>query len=210
MPKITALRAGRGRGKRINIFLDGKFAFSLGAEVVAKERLQAEQVLSDEQIRALVRSGDSQRCLDAALHYLGYRPRSESELDERLRRRGFADDVRVETITRLRRLGLVNDLAFAQFWKETRETFSPRSQRLTRLELRRKGVANDILEEVIDTIDDDESAYQAARNRSRHLAHVEYESFRRRLGEYLKRRGFSYGVINKAIRRVWQERNTAF
>ena len=72
MRKITALRAGRGRRKGVNIFLDGKFAFSLEAEVAAKEGLQVEQVLSAEQIETLARSDSFQRCLNAAVHYLSY------------------------------------------------------------------------------------------------------------------------------------------
>jgi len=203
--KITALRVGRGRGKRVNILLDGKFAFSLEAEVAAKEGLRVEQTLSDEQIEELVRSDHFHRCHSAAVHYLSYRLRSESEIRERLRQRGFDGDTLEAVITRLNERGLVDDMAFAQFWKDDRETFSPRSRWLTRLELRRKGVANDIIDKVVDDIDDDYSAYRAALGKARNLPRSDYQSFRRRLGEYLKRRGFSYGVINHTVERIWQD-----
>ena len=94
-------------------------------------------------------------------------------------------------------------MAFAQFWKDNRESFSPRSQWLTRLELRRKGIADDIIDEVIDNIDDDTSAYRAALSKARSLPPSDYQSFRRRLGGYLKRRGFSYEVINHTVERLW-------
>ncbi|MDH5696531.1 MAG: RecX family transcriptional regulator [Dehalococcoidia bacterium] len=204
MKRITALRAGRGREKRVNIFLDGKFAFSLDAEVVAKERLKVEQVLSAERIEALARSDHLHRCFNAAVHYLSYRPRSEPELRERLHRRGFDGDSVEAVITRLKEQGLVDDIAFAQFWRDNRETFSPRSQWLTRLELRRKGVANDIIDQVVDTIDDEDSAYRAALSKARSLPRSDEQSFRRRLGEHLRRRGFSYGVINHIVNRLWQ------
>jgi len=205
MRKITALHVGRGRGKRVNIFLDGKFAFSLGAEVAAKEGLRVEQVLSAEQIEALARSDHLHRCLNAAVHYLSYRPRSESELRERLRQRGFDGDSQEAVITKLKEQGLVDDMAFAQFWKNNRESFSPRSQWLTKLELKRKGVATDIIDQVVDAIDDDDSAYRAALSKARSLPQSDYQGFRRRLGEYLKQRGFSYGVINHTVERLWQE-----
>ncbi len=205
MKKITALRAGKGRAKRVNIFLDGKFAFRLEAEVAAREVLEVEQVLSTEQIEALTRSDQLQRCFNAAALYLSYRPRSEPELRERLLRRGFGGDSVEAVITRLKEQGLVNDTAFAQFWKDNRESFSPRSQRLTRLELRRKGVADDIIDQVVDTIDDEDSAYRATLKKARILPQSDYQSFRRRLGEYLRRRGFSYGVINHTVNRLWQD-----
>ena len=108
-------------------------------------------------------------------------------------------------VARLKEQGLVNDMDFAQFWKENRSSFSPRSQWLTKLELRRKGVADDIIEGVVNTIDDGDSAYRAALARTRSLPRSDYQRFRLRLGGYLKRRGFGYGVINHTLERLWQE-----
>jgi len=205
MRKITALRVGRGRRKRVNVSLDNRFAFSLEAEVAVKEGLQIGQELSASQIEALARSAHFYRCLNTAAHYLSYRPRSESEVRERLRRRGFDGDSVEAVIAKLKEQGLIDDMAFAQFWKNNRESFSPRSQWLTKLELRRKGVAGDVIDQVVNAIDDDASAYRAASSKARSLPLSDYHSFRRRLGEYLKRRGFSYGVINHIVERMWQE-----
>jgi regulatory protein len=205
MRKITALRTGKGWRKRVNIYLDGKFAFSLDAEVAVKEGLRVNQMLSSEQIEGLVASDNYSRCYSAAVKYLSYRPRSEPELEDRLRRRGFSGDNIDAVIARLKEQGLVDDTAFARFWKENRESFSPRSQWLTRLELRQKGVAEDIIARIVDTIDDEDSAYRAARNKIRSLSPSDYQTFRRRLGGHLKRRGFSYGVINSTVNRLWQE-----
>jgi len=96
-------------------------------------------------------------------------------------------------------------MAFAQFWKDNRESFSPRSQWLTKLELRRKGVAGDIIDQVVDAVDNNDSAYRAAQNKARSLPMSDYQGFRHRLGGYLKRRGFGYGVINHTVEQLWQE-----
>ncbi len=204
MSKITALRIGKGRKKRVNVFLDDRFAFSLEAEVVIEEGLQAGRELSAGQVEALARSDHFHRCLNAAIHYLSYRPRSEFEVRERLQRRGFDDSIEL-VIARLKERGLVNDMDFARFWKENRDSFSPRSQWLTKLELRQKGIADDVINQVVDTINDDDSAYRAAISKARSLSRSDYQSFRRRLGEYLKRRGFGYGVINHTVERLYQE-----
>jgi len=190
----------------MNVFLDGRFTFSLKAEVAVKEDLQVGQELSTNQVEVLVRSDHFHRCLNVASHYLSYRPRSESEVREQLRRRGFEDDCIEAVITKLKEQGLVDDVAFAQFWKDNRESFSPRSQRLTKLELGRKGIVSDIIDQVVDAIDDGDSAYRAALSKARHWPLSDYQRFHRRLGEYLKRRGFNYEVINHTVERVWQER----
>ena len=204
MSKVTALRIRKGRKKRVNVFLDNRFAFSLEAEVVIREGLQVGQELSANQIKALAKSDHFHSCLNAATHFLGYRPRSEFEVRERLQRRGFDDNTIKVVIAKLKEQGLVDDVAFAQFWKENRDSFSPRSQWLTKLELRQKGVTDDIIDQVIETIDDDDNAYRAALSKARSLPRSDYQGFRRRLGEYLKRRGFGYGVINHTIERLWE------
>jgi len=204
MKKVTAVRSGK-RGKRVNVYLNDKFAFSLEAEVAVKEGLRTEQALSEDEIESLKKADLFQRCLNAAFNFLSYRPRSESELRQRLNRRGFDSDNVAAVLTRLKEQGLVDDLAFAQFWKDNRESFRPRSQWLTRLELRQKGVAEEIIERVAAQVDDEASAYRAATAKALRLSTADYDGFRRRLSEYLKRRGFGYSLIKPTVERVWQE-----
>ncbi|UCH42662.1 MAG: RecX family transcriptional regulator [Dehalococcoidales bacterium] len=205
MKKITALRAGKGRSKRVRIFLDGKQAFYLETEVVAKEGLKVGQRLSADQINILIRKDNFQRALGMAVHYISYRPRSEFELRERLGQRGTNDRIQEEVIAKLKEQGLVDDTAFARFWTSSRESYSPRSQWLTGLELKRRGVADDIVNKVVDNIDDEDSAYRAALKKARSLPQSDYAAFRRRLGSHLQRRGFGYGIIKHTIQRLWQE-----
>jgi regulatory protein len=173
----------------------------INTEVVEGEGRQTEPSLSAERVG----SDRHQRCLSAATRYLSHRPRSESELKDKLRRRGFDIEIIEAVVSRLKEQGLVDDAAFARYWAENRESFSPRSRRLTRVELRQKGIADDIITEAVSVIDDETSAYKAARGKAHNLRQVEYEDFRRRLGEYLKRRGFSYGAISHAVEQVWRD-----
>jgi len=207
--KITDLRTGKGRDKRLNIFLDGRFAFSLGAEVAERENLQVGQELSSNQIESLTGSDEVQRCLEAAYRYLGYRPRSESEIRERMQRRGFAAETIDAVVIRLGEQALLDDEAFARFWKENRDSFRPRSRWLTGLELRRMGVGNSVIDQVVAGIDDEENAYRAALQKTRHGTPADYQSFRHRLGDYLRRRGFNYEVISHTLEKIWQERENS-
>ena len=206
MAKITALRLGKGRSKQANVSLDGKSAFSLEAEVALREGLKVGQELSAGQIEALIKANHFKRCLDAAARYLSYRPRSEYEMRRQLSKHHFDDDCIEAVLSKLKGQGLVDDSAFARFWKDNRQSFSPRSQWLTRLELKQKGVSSEIIDQVVSTIDDADNAYRVATGRAHSLKMSDYHSFRHRLGEYLRRRGFNYGVISRTIERLWQER----
>jgi regulatory protein len=205
MSKITGLKKSKGREKRIEVFLDGKPALNLLAEVASQERLKVGQELNEICLETLAFMDRFQRCFNAAVRYLSYRPRSEAEIRQRLQRHGFDDACIEKVIVKLSEQGLVDDTAFARFWIDNRGTFRPRSRRMTKLELRRKGLNLDIINQAINDIDDKESAYRAALSRIHHLLPSDYPAYRRRLGQYLGRRGFNYDVINETVQKVWKE-----
>lgn len=188
MKRVTAVHSGRGSQKQISLLIEGKPTDSLLAgepEGDKSERIQ--------------------RCRDAAVRFLRYRPRSEFEVRARLRHHGYRGDIIDSVIEGLKERKLIDDRTFAQFWKDNRDSFRPRSQRLIKRELRQKGVQGDIIDQELDTLDDTESAYRSARDKADKLPHTDEQNFRRRLGEYLKRRGYGYGVITQAVEQVCRE-----
>jgi len=148
---------------------------------------------------------DYQRCLDAASRYLAYRPRSVFEVKTRLRQRGFEQATIEAVLHELRRNGSLDDLAFARFWRENRESFSPRSGLVLGRELTAKGVPKAIVNEAVSGLDAEQSAYRAALKRAKRLDRIDFTEFRARLTPFLRRRGFSYQVTEDAVRRLWDE-----
>jgi regulatory protein len=205
---ITAMRLGKGRIKKTNLSLDDKSVFSLEVEVAIKEGLKVGQELSAARIAALKKASRRQRCYNAAIRFLSYRPRSRQEVSQRLKQNGFDKELIEIVIKDLTEQKLVDDAEFARFWAENRQSFSPRSRYLIGLELRQKGVPKTIIEPALSVIDDSQSAYRAAQSKNRRLKMAGYQDFRSRLGDFLKRRGFCYEVIIKTIEHVWQERQT--
>jgi len=204
MRTVTAIDVQKRGKDRVNVFLDGAFAFSLGIEVLEEQSLHLGQMLSDSQREELVRVDLFHKCLNAALRLLSYRPRSEAEVRTRLRPR-FEEQAIDSVIVHLKARHMVDDVAFAQFWKENRESFSPRSKRMLMLELRRKGIDSGVITDVVEAIDEEQSAYRAAEKKARSWAKEDYNTFRRKLGAFLHRRGFSNEVANCIMERLWQE-----
>lgn len=204
MKTITAIETQKRGRERVSIFLDGRFAFSVGRGVVEEHGLHHGQVLSDSRVEELAAADLFGKCLNAALRLLSYRPRSEAEIRTRLSRR-FNGETIEGVILQLRERQMIDDVAFAAFWREARDSFSPRGRLLLKVELRNKGIDPELIDKVLDGIDDEESAYRAAQKRGRTLAKEDYETFRRKLGAFLRRRGFSYGVVNRTTERLWQE-----
>ncbi len=204
---ITAIKAGKNlKVKRANVYLDGRFAFSLDDEIIVKRGLKPGLTLSTQEIEALTGSDRLQGCLNAGLYFLSYRPRSESEVRARLQRRGFLADEIEPTVAHLREMHLLDDTAFAEYWKENRGTFRPRSQRMLKVELRRKGLGSDVINEALAGIDEGENAYKAAAAKARTISTADYRVFSQKLGGFLQRRGFNYSVVNQTLNRCWADK----
>ena len=206
MRKITAIEVQKKSPNRVNIHLDGEFAFGLARIVAAW--LKVGQELSEEKIEKLLAADAKERAYQQAMLFLSYRARSESEIRRNLRKHEIPEAVIDETIERLRQDGLANDKEFASTWVENRNTFRPRSRRLMALELRQKGLDEEAIQSAMENVDDEASAYEAAQKRAVRFKNLEWNEFRKKLSEFLARRGFSYSVIAPVVTRIWNEAHT--
>jgi regulatory protein len=208
MKRISAIEPQQKNPQRVNVYLDGEFAFGLAR--ITAGWLNVGQDLSEEKIASLQAEDASEMAFQKALHFLSYRPRSSAEVQQNLMKRGVSEALVDETVTRLKRAGLLNDQEFARAWVENRNTFQPRSKSALRMELRRKGLSDEILQPVLDEqVDEETLAFAAARKYARRLANLEWLEFRQKLGGFLARRGFSYSTLSPVVSKVWEETRTA-
>jgi len=210
MPTITAVRPDARRPDHYHIELDTGDELLLDESLVAEERLAPGDTLAAADIERLRAAAAEREVFDRAALFLAARPRSRAEVRRRLlrpspRRAAPAEDVVERVVNRLERLGYLDDAAFAAYWAEQRERFSPRSARAIRQELRQRGVDAETAAASADPDDDEQRAITAGRKRVGALAQADYQTFYTRMGGFLQRRGFSYGVARVAIRRLWAE-----
>ena len=205
--KITALKLQKRNHQRVNVYLDGEFAFGLSRIVGAW--LEVGQELSEEKIAQLQAEDENEVAFQRAVKFIGYRMRTEAEVWHKLEDNDYPEEVIRAVIQRLQRDGLVDDERFAQIWMENRAEFHPRSRRALAYELRQKGIAEEVIVETLaETIEDEELAYKAGLKQSRKLKNLEWSDFRRRLGGFLARRGFSYEIVAPVVERIWAEQGS--
>jgi regulatory protein len=202
--EITALKLQKHDRDRVNVYLDGAFAFGLAA--VEAVHLRVGQTLSADEITELQMKDGVERAYERALNYLSYRPRSEAEVRRNLRQKDVEDRVIDVVIGRLTRASLLDDGAFAQYWVDNRARFNPRGIRGLRYELRRKGVAHHIIDDTLATFDVQAAARKAVDAGARRLSREEPRDFCRKLKAYMARRGFSYGLIKPLVEEKLEER----
>jgi len=203
---VTGLRYQKRTDERVNVYLDGQYAFALPALDAA--RLKVGQHLSDAEIAELQATDAAAKAYDKAVRYLGYRPRSTAEVRRALEEAEFAPEAIEAALVRLAGQVYLDDAAFAAYWVENRQRFRPKGEQALRQELRRAGVDKEIIDESLDGLDSSEAAYAAAQPKATRLAGLAAEdpaAFKRKLGEFLLRRGFTYDVVRDVVARLLRE-----
>ena len=201
--KITALTLQKRNRRRVNIFLDGEFAF--GLERIVAGWLNVGQEISDEKVSELLAEDAREVAFQRALRLIYYRPRTEIEIRDRLIRQSSSPEIIDSVIDRLKQSQLLNDRQFAENWIENRSDLRPRSRHALAYELRKHGVEQNIIEESLASVDEKQSAYKVAARQVRKYQNLEWNEFRNKLYRHLAQRGFGYDIIRDVTNRVWTE-----
>lgn len=199
--RITAVTTQRSDPDRLNVFIDGEFAFGLAADLALEAGLYAGLELDAAAITQLLTQDETRKATSAALRLLAHRSRAEGELTQRLRQKGYGPGAIEAAIAKLHEWRYLDDADFARRWVESRQLHRPRANRLLGQELRHKGVAADVIQEAIAEADVDERAdvLRLARHKAPAYAGLPPEVQRRRLSSFLARRGYSFDLVRQAV-----------
>ncbi len=203
---VTAITQQKRNPQRVNIYLDGEFAFPL-AKIVAAW-LKVGQTLTPEKIEELKGQDSIEAALQRAVNFISYRPRSQAEIERNLRKHEVAEDVIPAVVARLKAGHLLDDSDFARRWVEDRGTFKPRGAYALRMELRQKGLPDAIIEQTLQQVDEETLARQAAQRKLRQLKSLDWADFRNKLSAHLARRGFGYQLVAEVCRESWESLHT--
>jgi regulatory protein len=196
--KVTRI-AKQERRDRYNIFIDDEFYTALSADLLLESKIGEGDILQTGQLDEFIERDGAGKVVTKALDYVSRRPHSESELRTKLGKKDYDESHIDEAIERLNQLGYVDDEAFARQWIAERGT--QRGKRLLQMELRKKGVADAVIEQVLEEDGSDEvsQARELAAKRLGRLSGHSPDVIKRRLTDYLARRGYSYDVIREAL-----------
>ncbi|QQS20056.1 RecX family transcriptional regulator [Candidatus Saccharibacteria bacterium] len=197
---VTAIKAQVKREGRYSIFVDGKYAFSLSSEALLSAGYVTGQELSQTELIEAKRQSQVDKAYVLTLAYVARRMRSEGELRDYFRRKGYDDEFGRTVLPKLKRLGLVDDAEFARRWVENRRLLKATSTKKLRLELSQKKVSSDIVKQVLD--DDETDERQILRSLVEKKRKISRYQDDQKLMMYLARQGFNYQDIKSALQGI--------
>ncbi|HEX7401327.1 MAG TPA: RecX family transcriptional regulator, partial [candidate division Zixibacteria bacterium] len=147
---ITKIEAQKRRPHRCSVFIDGKFAFGVNDEIVAKFGLKKGQDVNEPTLKKILLGENENKAKETALRFLSFRRRTEKEIKDKLIQRGFDENIIKRTVEKLKEYDLINDLEFAIAWVKERLEYKPRGKKLLRQELWKKGIKKEIIDQALD------------------------------------------------------------
>lgn len=155
-------------------------------------------------------NGDSLvKARECAYRLLKYRERSEKEIRDRLKAKGFSDDICKKVISELTATGDIDDRRFANMVAENIIKFRPGSLTFVHSVLRSKGISDDIADAVISDIkssyDERGTAYRLAVTRAGQFSGIDSEKAKQRIYNFLLRRRFSQEIIMGVLREIYND-----
>lgn len=155
-----------------------------------------------------------QKARDYALKLLSFRPRTKLEISKKLslfvKKKSLPKNLVDQVIEELISQNLIDDFDFVTWWIEQRDILNPKGKKLLTIELREKGIAQEIIDSVFNNISGfKEKEFNLAKTvivkKFPLYQNLPTKEARIKLARLLVRRGFDWETINKVIDSFWKK-----
>jgi len=200
---ITRVEQQKRRKTRLNIYLDDEFFHSVSDTVWVAAGLRVGQELQQDVWEDLLEQHESRAAMDHALYLLGIRMYSRSELEKKLREKGFEDAAIAPTLEKLMGYGYVDDARMAQMMVREAQNYKGQGPNALKQAMRKKGMdAQTVARALEDYATEDEEALiraQLPALQRRYAREEDPRKQKQKICAALQRKGFSWDAIRTAM-----------
>lgn len=210
MPTITKIEQQKRNQHRFNVYLDDAYAFGISEDVYVRyhKLLSVGKEISLDHLEQVVFAEEIQKVLDSAWRLLSFRPRSEKELINRLKQKGYEEKWIEEAIQKLKDYRYINDESFARSFASDRLNIKKIGSNGLKYELKQKGISSEIIEEVLDDLVDEEKEFEQGvelcEKKLKTLKETEPFKKKQKLLQFLVRKGYSFDTAKQVVSHVNQ------
>lgn len=192
---------------RYNIYVNDSFSLGVHEDVLIKYNLSVGMEVSDDFIQDVLMAEEQSKATNYCLNRLSYRQRSEKELRDSMKIKGYAEDNIEVAIEYCKKYGYIDDLKFAQSFVSDKINLNKYGPERIKYDLILKGISRDIIDKAL-VVDRDEQL-----NMAREVANKKKSSYKndnqiaiyRKMSSFLQRKGFTYDVISSVVREILEE-----
>lgn len=194
--EITAITPQKHDAARCNIEVDGRFFCGMQLLTVMEHRLKVGSIVTEEELSQLQLAGERQTALDKALTHISASMKTERDIRDFLRRKGYLQDVADYVVGKMKGYGYLDDEAYARAYAES--AGKRKGGRLIRMELKRKGVSDQAIAAALSEGVDEGAAAKAALEKYLRGKKPDEKTLRKAYA-HLMSKGFDYDTARSAL-----------
>ena len=202
--KITDLKQGVKNPDRVNVYVNDKFSFSLDISQVVDLNVKVGRVVSFEELSKFKKASEFGKLYQRTLEWVLSRPHSEKECRDYLWRKlrmpssgrpseGISE-LSDTIISKLKSKKYLDDFKFAEYYVENRFVKKGVSTKRLKMELMKKGISKEIIEEVLSGSERNDTEEIAKIIKKKQAKYTEEKMI-----NYLLRQGFSYELSREQV-----------
>lgn len=203
MPVITKIENKGRRSNRVNIYVDNQFYMQVDQEIVYLLYLSEGKEVSLEQLDEIANKDAYIRGKEQALRFLRFRGRTEKEIREKLKQKGFQENIIDEIVEFLKEYDFVNDTKLASQIVQFKQQEYGKNR--IRQELYKKGISDELIQKEISQIDEKteyEKALKLAQKKRKEIKDADKKKIYGKIGRYLIQKGYEYETVMKVLNNI--------
>lgn len=205
MAKITKIEIQKRNKERVNLFLDGEYAFSLSLELMYKEGLKVNQEVDINILKALAKKESYIRCKESALRIIERNYKTEKEVRDKLKLKGYEEDDIDSSIEFLKNYNFLNDYNYTKAF--IKDKINIQGSQKIKYNLIKKGISKEIVQEQLSSIDKDDekiTALNLAKKKLNIIKKSENDEYKisGKLYRFLISKGYGYDVVKEVVKEV--------
>lgn len=205
MAKITKIEIQKRNKERVNLFLDGEYAFSLSLELMYKEGLKVNQEVNINILKALAKKESYIRCKESALRIIERNYKTEKEVRDKLKLKGYEDDDIDSSIEFLKNYNFLNDYNYTKAF--IKDKINIQGSQKIKYNLIKKGISKEIVQEQLSSINKDDekiTALNLAKKKLNIINKSENDEYKisGKLYRFLISKGYGYDIVKEVVKEV--------
>lgn len=202
---LTSITASKN-GKNCDIFINGELWITTSIDIVLKYKLNKGMLLNSTLENILAKEHRTYLVKQTAYNFAAFKPRTEKQVKEKLKIKGFSNDELQRAISFLKEFKLLDDEKFAfTFSKEYLKRKNVGKSKLID-ELTKRGIDKDLAVKAADNSYNDSSTndvvLRTALKKMKLISNLPKKEQKNKIIAYLRRQGFEWNSIKFVLQEL--------
>ena len=205
MAIITKIEIQKRNKERVNLFLDGEYAFSISTELVYKEGLKTKDEIDSDKLKIIADHESQIRCKNSALRIIEKSCKTEKEVRDKLILKGYEDNSINKSIEFLKEYNFINDSNYTKAF--IRDKLKSQGSQKIKYTLIQKGISKENIDEELSNLNKESeksTAFNMAKKKFDIIKKKESDNYKisGKLYRYLISKGYEYDVTSEVVKEI--------